>query len=167
MHYLGIRLGSLVGNMGFHSHMCLRFVFTEGNCRAKAVGWDYIGNTNKTLGGYTCQRWDSQIDQRHISMDISNFPDDTFADAANYCRNPDYDLWPWCFTTVPAWGWEFCPTYELSCGNYSYFKFLFSLLSWVYNIHDDKDCAVSSHVINGENICSVAEEKNMIYSFTE
>lgn len=26
----------------------------------------------------------------------------------NYCRNPDGELRPWCFTTSPTKRWEYC-----------------------------------------------------------
>lgn len=28
---------------------------------------------------------------------------------SNYCRDPDYELSPWCYTTDPSVRWEFCP----------------------------------------------------------
>lgn len=42
----------------------------------------------------------------------------------NYCRNPDGELRPWCFTTDPNKRWEFCDIprcskYGSACIRYS------------------------------------------------
>ena len=33
----------------------------------------------------------------------------------NYCRNPDHEKMPWCFTTDPETRWEYCKV--PSCGD--------------------------------------------------
>ncbi|XP_039266936.2 plasminogen-like [Styela clava] len=66
----------------------------------------YRGTVYRTISGYTCQRWDSQLPHPH------NYSPDKHPGAGleknNYCRNPDMDVKPWCFTTNPNKQWEYC-----------------------------------------------------------
>ncbi|CAB9514790.1 Apolipoprotein(a) (Fragment) [Seminavis robusta] len=66
---------------------------------------DYRGNVNHTESGRTCQRWDSQLPQRH-SVTPENYPDLGLEE--NYCRNPDGEPRAWCYTTDEEKRWEFC-----------------------------------------------------------
>ncbi|XP_062292830.1 plasminogen [Scomber scombrus] len=68
-------------------------------------GEDYRGKISTTENGYTCQRWDSQKPNNHGYIP-SALPDKYLEE--NYCRNPDGDPRPWCFTTNPAKRWDFC-----------------------------------------------------------
>ncbi|XP_041951278.1 plasminogen-like isoform X1 [Alosa sapidissima] len=68
-------------------------------------GEDYRGNISRTVSGYTCQRWDSQTPHSH-SYIASLLPDKYLEE--NYCRNPDGEAKPWCFTTDPRMRWDFC-----------------------------------------------------------
>ncbi|KAJ8303518.1 hypothetical protein KUTeg_019914 [Tegillarca granosa] len=70
------------------------------NCKRTGTGFDYKGKTNITQSGYTCQRWDSQTPHSHSksSPDLIE----------NYCRNPDGEPAPWCYTTDPSKRWEIC-----------------------------------------------------------
>ncbi|XP_041108499.1 plasminogen-like [Polyodon spathula] len=68
-------------------------------------GEDYRGKAAKTESGYVCQRWDSQSPHSHGYLpDI--LPDKYLEE--NYCRNPDGEPRPWCFTTNPLKRWEYC-----------------------------------------------------------
>jgi hypothetical protein len=50
----------------------------------------YSGTLNVTLGGYTCQRWDSQQPHEHARNIPGDFPNDaSVKDAHNYCRDAD------------------------------------------------------------------------------
>uniref|UniRef100_A0A8W8HYB1 Plasminogen n=1 Tax=Magallana gigas TaxID=29159 RepID=A0A8W8HYB1_MAGGI len=60
-------------------------------------GLNYLGSKNVTFSGKTCQRWDSQTPHSH-----------PYNNTENYCRNPDEDSRPWCFTTDPNQWWENC-----------------------------------------------------------
>ena len=71
-------------------------------------GFAYKGYLNITEEGLPCQRWDAQFPHEHDDTDAENFPDDSLSDANNYCRNPDSDERPWCFTTDPEIRWQFC-----------------------------------------------------------
>ncbi|XP_056873094.1 plasminogen isoform X1 [Takifugu flavidus] len=68
-------------------------------------GEDYRGKASTTEKGYTCQRWDSQQPHNH-GYDPSVLSEKYLE--GNYCRNPDGDPRPWCFTTNPAKRWDFC-----------------------------------------------------------
>uniref|UniRef100_A0A671NM84 Plasminogen-like n=1 Tax=Sinocyclocheilus anshuiensis TaxID=1608454 RepID=A0A671NM84_9TELE len=88
-------------------------------------GENYRGKISTTASGFTCQRWDSQKPQNHGYIP-SALPDKYLEE--NYCRNPDGEPKPWCFTTSPSKRWESCniprcttepPTIvpELTCAN--------------------------------------------------
>ncbi|TNN42854.1 Plasminogen [Liparis tanakae] len=68
-------------------------------------GEDYRGKISTTEGGFTCQRWDSQKPQNH-GYSPTTLPEKYLEE--NYCRNPDGDPKPWCFTTSPSKRWDFC-----------------------------------------------------------
>uniref|UniRef100_A0A8C7JTR5 Plasminogen n=1 Tax=Oncorhynchus kisutch TaxID=8019 RepID=A0A8C7JTR5_ONCKI len=64
-------------------------------------GEDYRGKISTTENGYTCQRWDAQKPHNHGYSPSKYLEED-------YCRNPDGDPKPWCFTTSPSKRWDFC-----------------------------------------------------------
>merc|ERR1719186_1608455 len=64
-------------------------------------GVDYIGKETKTKSGYTCQNWDSQTPHQHGFKWVSS-------GWKNYCRSPDGDSTPWCYTTHPRVRWAHC-----------------------------------------------------------
>uniref|UniRef100_A0A8C5LGD4 Plasminogen n=1 Tax=Jaculus jaculus TaxID=51337 RepID=A0A8C5LGD4_JACJA len=68
-------------------------------------GQSYRGTSSTTITGKRCQFWSSMTPHRHVKTP-ENFPD---ADLRmNYCRNPDADKGPWCYTTDPSVRWEYC-----------------------------------------------------------
>ncbi|XP_069370993.1 plasminogen [Paralichthys olivaceus] len=68
-------------------------------------GENYRGKISTTENGFTCQRWDSQAPHNHGYFP-SALPEKYLEE--NYCRNPDGDPQPWCFTTSPSKKWDFC-----------------------------------------------------------
>ncbi|XP_004674018.1 PREDICTED: plasminogen [Condylura cristata] len=68
-------------------------------------GEHYVGKISKTMSGIQCQAWDSQTPHAHGYIP-SKFPSKNLK--GNYCRNPDGEPRPWCFTTNPQKRWEFC-----------------------------------------------------------
>uniref|UniRef100_A0AAQ4P7Y1 Plasminogen n=1 Tax=Gasterosteus aculeatus aculeatus TaxID=481459 RepID=A0AAQ4P7Y1_GASAC len=68
-------------------------------------GENYRGKISTTANGYTCQRWDSQKPHNHGYIP-SALPEKYLEE--NYCRNPDGETKPWCFTTSPSKAWDFC-----------------------------------------------------------
>jgi hypothetical protein len=98
-------------------------------------GSKYRGKLSKTLTGKTCQNWASQTPHEHSKCD-SNDPKATARRAAvdhdvgcaysksthgvgdhNYCRNPDGEPRPWCYTVDNTKRWEFCSWDELNKDN--------------------------------------------------
>nr|DBA26746.1 TPA: hypothetical protein GDO54_010966 [Pyxicephalus adspersus] len=71
----------------------------EGN------GADYRGTIYMTISGKRCQAWSSQEPHQHTKT-TDKFPNAGLA--KNYCRNPDNDKSPWCYTTDPHVRWEYC-----------------------------------------------------------
>ncbi|KAF4796290.1 hypothetical protein TURU_085266 [Turdus rufiventris] len=68
-------------------------------------GENYHGVVATTESGLKCQRWDSQQPHSHGYLP-ENFPEKDLKE--NYCRNPDGEPRPWCFTTSPTKRWEYC-----------------------------------------------------------
>ncbi|XP_074944138.1 plasminogen-like isoform X2 [Phalacrocorax aristotelis] len=75
-----------------------------GDCM-QCNGEDYHGEVSRTESGHECQRWDAQEPHMH-GFTLKHFPKKDLK--MNYCRNPDGELRPWCFTTSPAKRWEYC-----------------------------------------------------------
>ncbi|KAM3851556.1 plasminogen [Vipera latastei] len=68
-------------------------------------GEDYRGNIGVTETGKTCQSWASQEPHAH-ARSPENYPCKGLEE--NYCRNPDGETKPWCYTTDPNTRWEYC-----------------------------------------------------------
>uniref|UniRef100_A0A8C9I7B1 Plasmin n=1 Tax=Piliocolobus tephrosceles TaxID=591936 RepID=A0A8C9I7B1_9PRIM len=83
-----------VPSMEAHSEQCY-----HGN------GQSYRGTFSTTVTGRTCQSWSSMTPHQH-KRTPENHPNDGLT--MNYCRNPDADTGPWCFTMDPSVRWEYC-----------------------------------------------------------
>lgn len=68
-------------------------------CKATKDGASYAGTVSTTKSHYSCQPWNSNKPHKH-----SLLKDQTH----NYCRNPDGEPGPWCYTTDPNKRWELC-----------------------------------------------------------
>ena len=60
-------------------------------------GLHYEGTVDKTESGRTCQNWNTK-----------RYPSNGFRYNHNYCRNPDGEVRPWCYTTDFDDRWELC-----------------------------------------------------------
>jgi len=68
-----------------------------------------MGTMSVTEGGFKCQRWSEDTPHKHnYSNDDSAFPDGSVVAASNYCRSPDGDTQPWCYTSHPDERWGYC-----------------------------------------------------------
>ncbi len=81
-------------------------VSTADECYTDLKGIDYRGHKSTTVSGRTCQKWTSQ------TPNIPNYTPEknpgTGLGDHNYCRNPDGDTQPWCYTTDSNTRWDFC-----------------------------------------------------------
>ncbi|XP_004401166.1 PREDICTED: plasminogen isoform X2 [Odobenus rosmarus divergens] len=71
----------------------------------KGKGENYRGKVSVTVSGHTCQRWSEQTPHKH-NRTPENFPCKYLDE--NYCRNPDGESAPWCYTTNSEVRWEHC-----------------------------------------------------------
>ncbi|XP_062617727.1 plasminogen-like [Saccostrea cucullata] len=85
------------------------------NCKWDTQGLQYRGKTNVTKSGRKCQRWDSQYPHGH--SDTDRLPGNASLNE-NFCRNPDRDSSPWCYTTDPLKRWEYCDVPVCDCGQH-------------------------------------------------
>ena len=77
-----------------------------GECKRTKKGGAYRGTKNTTKSGLTCQRWDAQFPHIHIVNSPRNKPAAGLEN--NFCRNPDNEAAPWCYTMSIYKRWEFC-----------------------------------------------------------
>uniref|UniRef100_A0A8C3R541 Kringle domain-containing protein n=1 Tax=Cyanoderma ruficeps TaxID=181631 RepID=A0A8C3R541_9PASS len=66
-------------------------------------GEDYRGRIAVTESGNVCQHWNTQSPHQHVFL----FPV-LRGLQENYCRNPDGEKKPWCYTTNSSIRWEYC-----------------------------------------------------------
>lgn len=71
-------------------------------------GVPYKGKIAETENGFECQQWKLNTPHLHKHHNDSAFPDGSVAGAENYCRTPDNDAQPWCYTTDPDERWGYC-----------------------------------------------------------
>uniref|UniRef100_A0A8C6XXS7 Kringle domain-containing protein n=1 Tax=Naja naja TaxID=35670 RepID=A0A8C6XXS7_NAJNA len=83
-------------------------------------GSSYRGTTAVTTTGKKCQTWISMriailivFSFVFVSYTPSAYPNNLIS---NYCRNPDGEPRPWCFTSLLTKRWEFCNIPR--CGKY-------------------------------------------------
>ncbi|XP_066264750.1 blastula protease 10-like [Branchiostoma lanceolatum] len=72
---------------------------------AVGSGDSYRGEVAKTASGRDCQRWDAQTPHQH-SRTPTNYPNAGLEE--NFCRNPDGETSPWCYTADQSVRWELC-----------------------------------------------------------
>ena len=77
----------------------------------------YMGRVNVTVGGLPCLHWDSlpPYTFKHLPHQPWGFAGEDIHATENYCRNPDGDIWPWCFTGDPDVPFDFCSIEDLAC----------------------------------------------------
>ncbi|XP_078488867.1 plasminogen-like isoform X3 [Ciona intestinalis] len=82
----------------------------EYECVVNPRPTNYRGNISTTYHGMPCLPWN---DPAIKTFNPTNFPDDDLV--SNYCRNPDGDLWPWCyyeFDAINGHKWTYCDVPE-------------------------------------------------------
>ena len=79
------------------------------SCKSTVLGLEYRGTLSYTKSGHKCQHWVAQSPHEHNMTDPSKFPEETIAEAQNFCRNPNnHTEGPWCYTMEPKVEWETC-----------------------------------------------------------
>eukprot|EP00105_Crassostrea_gigas_P034030 XP_019918178.1 PREDICTED: plasminogen-like [Crassostrea gigas] len=78
----------------------------EYDCKISEKGLEYRGKRQTTRDGIQCQRWDS-VYPHYPSPSIS-FPSSSLSAQENFCRNPDGEPAPWCYTMDPDVRWQAC-----------------------------------------------------------
>ncbi|NXU64581.1 PLMN protein, partial [Horornis vulcanius] len=68
-------------------------------------GEDYRGRIAITESGNACQHWNTQHPHKHGWIP-DRYPCKGLQE--NYCRNPDGEKKPWCYTTNSSIRWEYC-----------------------------------------------------------
>ncbi|XP_041347971.1 plasminogen-like [Gigantopelta aegis] len=68
----------------------------------------YYGTKRTTASGISCQRWDKQTPHKHSKNNATDFPDASLAAVENFCRDPDGEGYPWCYTEDPRIRWSSC-----------------------------------------------------------
>ncbi|XP_078674665.1 uncharacterized protein LOC144912807 [Branchiostoma floridae x Branchiostoma belcheri] len=74
-------------------------------------GATYRGQVSITDDGLVCQRWEDQTPHEHRFLDLS-----VYGLSENYCRNPDGEKRPWCYTRDPSVRWQYCNVKPCGCG---------------------------------------------------
>uniref|UniRef100_A0A8B9TTX2 Kringle domain-containing protein n=1 Tax=Anas platyrhynchos TaxID=8839 RepID=A0A8B9TTX2_ANAPL len=68
-------------------------------------GEDYRGRIAITESGNICQHWNMQFPHKHGWIP-DRYPCKGLEE--NYCRNPDGEKRPWCYTSNSSVRWEYC-----------------------------------------------------------
>ena len=77
------------------------------DCWEKDYSNLYLGQIDVSASGRQCQPWASQ--EPHAHNMIKHFPSNqSMITAKNYCRDPDGEGKPWCYTMDPEVRAEFC-----------------------------------------------------------
>ncbi|XP_077966405.1 hepatocyte growth factor-like [Styela clava] len=84
----------------------------ESECFTKEdKGGSYRGKITVTKSGIECQRWNEQHPHEHTrTAEVYLFA----GLDANFCRNPDGEDGPWCYTTDEEERWQYCNVSECS-----------------------------------------------------
>uniref|UniRef100_K1QAV7 Plasminogen n=1 Tax=Magallana gigas TaxID=29159 RepID=K1QAV7_MAGGI len=91
---------------------------SSSECLRNPNGFDYFGTENKTVDNIECQCWDTVEPHRHnFSMGFMGL---SASEHENYCRNPNDDLMPWCYTINSTIRFQYCnipncPEHSYSC----------------------------------------------------
>uniref|UniRef100_K1QBX7 Plasminogen n=1 Tax=Magallana gigas TaxID=29159 RepID=K1QBX7_MAGGI len=74
---------------------------SQCKCLLEPKGQSYQGTKNVTKSGLKCQAWSVKTPHSHsFTKSLGN--------QENYCRNPDGEPKPWCYTTEKDTRWETC-----------------------------------------------------------
>ena len=88
----------------------LTFSVLGNTCDDGTIEFPYTGNVSITNNGRKCQKWSDQTPHPHdFAEDFYEGPQGEIIDTtSNYCRQPDSDSTPWCYTLDPRVRWGYC-----------------------------------------------------------
>lgn len=80
------------------------------NCSSQnGGGKNYRGKQNISIGNHKCQQWDQDSPHSHSRKPDNPKYKGYGLGSHNYCRNPDGEIGPWCYT-IGGKRWELCHT---------------------------------------------------------
>merc|ERR1712087_301492 len=81
----------------FHEH---------DECFNREDGADYRGRVSTTKSGIQCQGWFEQFPHQHVKTH-AKYPRSGLG-GHSFCRNPDGENSPWCYTVDESLRWDYC-----------------------------------------------------------
>ncbi|RXN30138.1 hepatocyte growth factor activator [Labeo rohita] len=89
---------------------CKRARYTDPGERCyRDSGVQYRGVANVTVSGSSCLPWNSDLLFNELTVETVDSATRRGLGEHAYCRNPDQDKLPWCYTmTEQAVSWEYC-----------------------------------------------------------
>ena len=66
------------------------------------------GTLSHTVTGRKCQEWAKDVPHKHRYHIDNRYPEGSEVEAKSFCRDPDGDGAPWCYTIDPDKRWEYC-----------------------------------------------------------
>lgn len=66
------------------------------------------GSISHTVTGRKCQEWVKDTPHKHNNHINNRYPEGSQKAAKSFCRDPDKDGTPWCYTVDPEKRWEYC-----------------------------------------------------------
>ncbi|XP_056318454.1 hepatocyte growth factor activator [Danio aesculapii] len=75
----------------------------------RGSGSEYRGVVNVTLSGSSCLHWNSELLLNELTVETVDSATRRGLGEHAYCRNPDEDQLPWCYTMMDTHiSWEYC-----------------------------------------------------------
>lgn len=162
-----------VGDVGYFYWKAVECVRTDGQlsyiCEKSLIpagthqecytddGEDYRGNVHITTDGLLCQNWTlSRTTNPHTSSD-------TGLGNHNFCRNPDEDVRPWCWTNVTLDEFAYCDIPQCHINNTSKSRTdVRECPKGQFHCHRGSEgkCIASLYRCDGEIDCGHSEDEN-------
>ena len=85
------------------------------------------GTLFHTVTGRKCQEWAKDVPHKHRYHIDNRYPEGSEVEAKSFCRDPDGDGAPWCYTIDPDKRWEYCGIPSCASRLYCHNNITFSL----------------------------------------
>ena len=96
-------------NLVYYTMTCNYFSVWGNTCNGGTIEYPYTGNVSITDNGRIYQNWSDQTPHPHDFTVEFYVKNEVVVDVtSNYCRQPDFDSEPWCYTREPNVRWEYC-----------------------------------------------------------